>query len=101
LGEPYYSTKGSKGTGLGMMVAYGIIQSMKGSIVVHSEIGKGSCFQIKFPTHVSIMKKNLSINNVNSITETDQPASKKKKWYRTKADNNDPIKELSGEKTMK
>lgn len=49
LGEPYYSTKGKKGTGLGMMVTYSIIQAMKGRIKVSSNLGKGSSFHIIFP----------------------------------------------------
>lgn len=49
LGEPYFTTKGAKGTGLGMMVSYSIIHSMNGSIQVRSEIGKGTCFLITLP----------------------------------------------------
>jgi two-component system sporulation sensor kinase B len=48
LGIPYYSTK-EKGTGLGMMVAFSIIKSMKGIIEVESEINIGSLFVISFP----------------------------------------------------
>lgn len=48
LGEPYFSTK-SKGTGLGMMVAYSIVRQMNGEISVHSEIGKGTVFNLEFP----------------------------------------------------
>ncbi|WP_203362637.1 ATP-binding protein [Bacillus sp. REN10] len=48
LGEPYFTTK-SKGTGLGMMVSYSIIQSMKGEITVNSTKGKGTCFTITLP----------------------------------------------------
>lgn len=50
LGEPYYSTKGKKGTGLGLMVSYSIIEAMKGKIKVRSRLGKGSIFQIIFTT---------------------------------------------------
>lgn len=48
LGEPYYSTK-TDGTGLGMMASYRICQTMRGHIVVKSELGKGSQFTIKIP----------------------------------------------------
>nr|WP_263328482.1 HAMP domain-containing sensor histidine kinase [Neobacillus sp. Marseille-Q6967] len=54
LGEPYYSTKGSKGTGLGMMVVYSIVRAMNGTIKVTSEIEKGTTFNIKFPTVTSL-----------------------------------------------
>ncbi|WP_139892255.1 HAMP domain-containing sensor histidine kinase [Bacillus sp. D386] len=49
LGEPYYSTKGVEGTGLGMMAVYRIIDSMKGSIRVKSKPGEGTAFTIYFP----------------------------------------------------
>ncbi|MCM3666798.1 ATP-binding protein [Mesobacillus subterraneus] len=48
LGNPYYSTK-EKGTGLGLMISYDIIQRMRGKIVVDSEEGKGTTFTILLP----------------------------------------------------
>ncbi len=48
LGEPYFSTK-EKGTGLGLMVSYRIIEAMRGVITVESRVGKGTSFQIVFP----------------------------------------------------
>jgi len=50
LGEPYYSTKGSKGTGLGMMVVYSIVKAMNGMIRVESEVGIGTTFRFIFPS---------------------------------------------------
>ncbi|MEK3990391.1 ATP-binding protein [Robertmurraya sp. FSL R5-0851] len=50
LGEPYYSTKGSKGTGLGMMVVYSIVKAMNGMIRVQSEVGVGTTFRFIFPS---------------------------------------------------
>ncbi len=50
LGEPYYSTKGSKGTGLGMMVVYSIVKAMNGMIRVQSEVGRGTTFRFIFPS---------------------------------------------------
>ncbi|MFJ5771003.1 ATP-binding protein [Psychrobacillus sp. NPDC093180] len=50
LGEPYYSTKGSKGTGLGIMVVYSIVRAMNGTIHVESEIGQGTTFKFTFPS---------------------------------------------------
>lgn len=50
LGEPYYSTKGSKGTGLGMMVVYSIVKAMNGIVHVHSEVGVGTTFRFSFPS---------------------------------------------------
>jgi two-component system sporulation sensor kinase B len=49
IGEPYFSTKGSKGTGLGMMVVFKIVESMCGTININSEIGKGTEIITSFP----------------------------------------------------
>lgn len=48
LGEPYFSTK-TKGTGLGLMVTYRIIEVMQGSLKFRSEKGKGTEAIIRFP----------------------------------------------------
>lgn len=48
--DPFFTTKAvGQGTGLGLSVSYGIIQSHLGSITVTSEKGQGSCFTIKLP----------------------------------------------------
>ncbi|WP_096200437.1 ATP-binding protein [Bacillus sp. FJAT-45350] len=49
LGTPYYTTKGSKGTGLGTMVVYSIVKVMRGHIEVESEKNKGTRFVITLP----------------------------------------------------
>jgi two-component system sporulation sensor kinase B len=50
IGEPYYSTKGDRGTGLGLMVVFSIIRAMNGTIHVESEVGKGTVFEISLPS---------------------------------------------------
>ena len=47
--EPFYSTKGQKGTGLGLAVIWGIIDNHNGSIKVDSEVNKGTVFIIRLP----------------------------------------------------
>ena len=46
--DPFFTTKEvGKGTGLGLNMAYNIIQKHKGSIHVESEVGKGTAFIIR------------------------------------------------------
>lgn len=49
LGTPYFSTKGKKGTGLGLMVAFRVIEQLNGSVHITSEEGKGTTFTITLP----------------------------------------------------
>lgn len=48
LGEPYFSNK-TKGTGLGLMVTFRIIEVMDGEIHFTSEKGKGTEAVVRFP----------------------------------------------------
>jgi PAS domain S-box-containing protein len=50
LFDPFFTTKEvGKGTGLGLNVAYNIIQKHKGTVDVESEVGKGTTFMIRIP----------------------------------------------------
>src|SRR5205814_9303527 len=47
--EPFYTTKGVHGTGLGLAVSYGIIERHQGLISVESKPGQGTTFYIDLP----------------------------------------------------
>lgn len=48
LGQPFYSTK-TDGTGIGLMVAYRLVEDLHGRITVTSTPGAGTCFQVRLP----------------------------------------------------
>jgi PAS domain S-box-containing protein len=47
--DPFFTTKGVKSTGLGLSVAYGIIQRHKGDIHIESEQGEGTTVVVRLP----------------------------------------------------
>jgi len=47
--EPFFSTKRGKGTGLGLWVSQGIVQSHGGTMRVRSRVGRGTTFMITLP----------------------------------------------------
>ena len=49
--DPFFSTKGVEGTGLGLSVSYGIIRNHRGSIKVKSTVGAGTTFVIELPRY--------------------------------------------------
>ena len=48
--DPFFTTKPvGKGSGLGLSICFGIINKMGGEIDVHSIVGEGTRFEIRFP----------------------------------------------------
>jgi len=48
--EPFFSTKGDHGTGMGLAMVFGIIQRHQGTLDIDSTPGEGTTFRIHFPT---------------------------------------------------
>ncbi|OGW18076.1 MAG: hypothetical protein A3G93_10010 [Nitrospinae bacterium RIFCSPLOWO2_12_FULL_45_22] len=65
--NPFFTTKGSKSTGIGLSVSYGIITRHGGVIDVKSEEGKGTTFVIKLPVAREIRVKEDVIPEIKEI----------------------------------
>jgi len=51
--QSFFTTKGTEGTGIGLMMAQKVIKQHRGSIEVNSELGKGSTFIIRIPINLN------------------------------------------------
>jgi PAS domain S-box-containing protein len=49
LGEPFYTTK-EKGTGLGLMMCFKIVEAHKGTMSIQSQLGEGTIIDVFLPT---------------------------------------------------
>ena len=47
--QPFFTTKGEKGTGLGLQISKRIVQAHGGDLLCESEVGKGTTFTIALP----------------------------------------------------
>ncbi len=95
--EPFFTTKGVwgddevPGTGLGLSVSLGVIQSHNGKIEIDSVDGEGATFKIKLPLLVT--KKNLPVV-AESIEKDEQSESSKSAASVLVVDDEEVIRDL-------
>lgn len=47
--DPFFTTKGSHGTGMGLAMVYGIVQRHRGKMDIKTQLGRGTSFNLQFP----------------------------------------------------
>ncbi|HEU5124664.1 MAG TPA: CHASE sensor domain-containing protein [Verrucomicrobiae bacterium] len=67
--EPFFTTKGERGTGLGLAMVYGIIRRHGAEIEIDSVIGKGTTMRISFPA-ADLAKSNAAAVNTTFTVPT-------------------------------
>jgi signal transduction histidine kinase len=77
--EPFFTTKGDRGSGLGLAMSYGIIRRHAGTIEIKSELNKGSTFTISLPVlrediHVDSIERGRRLQALRILVVDDQPA---------------------------
>ena len=73
LFEPFFSTKSTKGTGLGLWISKGIVQKHDGTIHFRSlrtSQGHATCFRVFLPEHASANVLKASANAADSAART-------------------------------
>ncbi|MBC8030933.1 MAG: PAS domain S-box protein [Pyrinomonadaceae bacterium] len=78
--DPFFSTKGTQGTGLGLSVSHSIIERHEGSIRVASEVGGGTVFTIDLPAAeaapeiVAVPVDDVEVPSLSILVVDDEPA---------------------------
>lgn len=70
LFNPFFTTKGKAGTGMGLAVSFGIVRRHNGSIEVDSEVGRGTTFRIALP-----LASHTGENANQSVSQTGAPST--------------------------
>ena len=65
--QPFWTTKGSSGTGLGLVVSQRIINDHGGEISVKSDVGAGTSFKVEIPAARSILDE--SERSIDTVLE--------------------------------
>jgi two-component system, cell cycle sensor histidine kinase and response regulator CckA len=69
--DPFFSTKGTEGTGLGLSQVYGFVERAGGTIKAYSQKGRGSEFSLYFPRYRGVEQRDTNTNEAASYRQGD------------------------------
>lgn len=61
--EPFFSTKGERGTGLGLAMVFGIVKRHNGTVAIESKPGEGAKFILGFPVNTAVIASTVVVQN--------------------------------------
>ncbi|MCR2745484.1 ATP-binding protein [Limnobacter parvus] len=70
--EPFFTTKGERGTGLGLAMVYGIVKRANGQMEVFSNPGEGTQIQIKLPAK-KLLPEDSNLDQKTQVTGVASP----------------------------
>ena len=59
--EPFFTTKGERGTGLGLAMVYGMIQRHRGEMEIDSALGEGTTVRLVFPAYEQLLHETMRL----------------------------------------
>jgi signal transduction histidine kinase len=69
--EPFFSTKGSRGNGLGLAIVQGVLTKHGGSLSIDSVVGAGSTFRVKLPVVAAAVGSTRWLENTSLMSRSD------------------------------
>lgn len=66
--EPFYTTKGERGTGLGLAMVYGMVQRHSADLEIESAPGRGTTVRLGFPAHTASTVSTLRLTTPTTIS---------------------------------
>ncbi len=72
--EPFFTTKGERGTGLGLAMVYGMVQRHSAELEVDSEPGQGTTFRLIFPAYTPALTNTRAYSQARDRAPPAHPA---------------------------